>query len=367
MRQDPDPDHADWVRRLRERARLDAEELVPAPQFDVYGVMAPPLQPAALAEAEQIDGHWKRIAVAYGDWADPAGPFLLVTTAATRQDAASPRTRTDLLRSIDRERNRIADHAGVDEEDPHEPPAYTRGKLLIGDVRVTGSLCRHGSLWAARLLTGGLTVTVVSRGVARSRVRLGVVTDLALYLQGRNEMLGRLSERHRQQPPLVLEPAEGVLAYRALADVVLASQARTSAAARAGREPRRRAGEGLAWRALWQRAVGEQARLSGIGAAEAGEVVTRVINHVSHLQEQAPWFTADPELRERAIEETLRHAALGEDVPSRLAQQAWANYWAQHSSPGMAEPAAGGFARLSAGEPLIRAWLRAWQDWAGRR
>jgi hypothetical protein len=36
--------------------------------------------------------------------------------------------------------------------------------------------------------------------------------------------------------------------------------------------------------------------------------------------------TAEPRLRESAIDETLRNAVLGKDVPSKPAQQAWARY-----------------------------------------
>jgi hypothetical protein len=42
------------------------------------------------------------------------------------------------------------------------------------------------------------------------------------------------------------------------------------------------------------------------------------------LQGKAPWFSDDPRLRAAAIDETLRHAMLGEAVPSERAQDAWA-------------------------------------------
>ncbi|HEY5986359.1 MAG TPA: hypothetical protein VIV12_08290 [Streptosporangiaceae bacterium] len=76
MRQVPEPDSGEWVRRMRERARLDAEELLPRRPFGVFGLAAPLLRPAALAEAGQVDGEWETITVAYGNWADPAGPFV---------------------------------------------------------------------------------------------------------------------------------------------------------------------------------------------------------------------------------------------------------------------------------------------------
>ena len=45
---------------------------------------------------------------------------------------------------------------------------------------------------------------------------------------------------------------------------------------------------------------------------------------------EAAWFTADPRLREAAIDETLRHAMLGDAVPSETAQEAWARHWSAH-------------------------------------
>jgi hypothetical protein len=366
MRQVPEPDGGEWAARMRERARLDAEDLLPRPAFGVYGLAAPPLRPIALAEAGRVDGEWETITLAYGDWADPAGPFVTVASAAVRPGAPGLGAEAELVRVIDQERNRLADHAGVDEEEPPGPPEYWPEELRVGELRFSGLLCRHGSVWTARLLADGVIVTVAGRGVGQGSVRLDPVADLEPYLRGRGEMLGRLAERHRQQPPPVPEPAEGVAAYRALAEAALGSQARLLAALRAGREPRHRAGEGATMHALWQRAVREQARISGIDARQADEIVTLVINHLTHLQEQAPWFTARLQLREAAIDETLRHADLGEDVPSKPAQHAWARYWAHHTSLGAHEPGAALRAELTAGEPLISAWLQAWSAWTGR-
>jgi len=116
-------------------------------------------------------------------------------------------------------------------------------------------------VWAARLQAGRVTVTAAGRGVGPGSVRPGLVADLEPYLRGRGEMPGRLAERHRQVPPPDPVPAEGVAAYRALAEAALGSQARLLAALRAGRKPWRRAGEGGHARAV---AAREQARISGI-------------------------------------------------------------------------------------------------------
>jgi hypothetical protein len=72
------------------------------------------------------------------------------------------------------------------------------------------------------VVSDGLIVTLVVRGVDPGAVRLDPVAELAPYLQARNERLGRLAEYHRQQPAPILAPAEGVAAYRALAEATLA-------------------------------------------------------------------------------------------------------------------------------------------------
>jgi hypothetical protein len=349
---------------MRDRARLDAEELVPRPPFPVFGLAEPSLRPLALAEAGQVNGVWETITLAYGEWAAQAGPYVAVTTMAGPAHTRDGGTEAELARVIDDERNRLADHAGMDEEEPPGPPAYAHEPLLLGDLEVRALVGRHGSVWVAYLPVGAVSVTATGRGIAPGVMRLGPVTDLEPYLRGRNVALGQLAERHRQRPPPVLEPAEGVAAYRALAEATLESQARDAAALRAGRVPRYRAGEGAIMGALWQRAVSEQARISGIDARQADEIVTRVVNHLMQLQEQAPWFTAEPGLREAAIDETLRHGVLGEAVPSEAAQRAWASYWAHQSSLGGHEPGPALRAELTASGALISAWLRAWSAWA---
>ncbi len=367
MRHVPDPDRDEWVRRLRERARLDAEELLPRPPFGVVGLAAPLLRPAVLAEAMRAGDEWETIGLAYGNWADPAGPFVSVGTAAVRLDVSGLDARAELLRVIDRERNRIATHAWIDEDEPPGPPEYRREGLRIGERRASALVCQHGNVWAARLEEGGVTVTVASRSVGPGSVRLGPVHDLGPFLRERGEMLGLLAERYRQQSPPVLEPADGVAAYRALAEAELDSHTRLLAALSSGREPRHRAGEGATMHALWQRAVREQARISGISSRQADEVVTLVVNHLTHLQDQAAWFTAEPALRAAAVDETLRYAVLGEDVASKSAQQAWARYWGRRTYPGTHQPGASLPAELMADQPLTSAWLEAWSAWARTR
>jgi hypothetical protein len=352
MRHVPEPDRDDWIARMRERARLDAEELVPRPGFGVFGLAEPKLRPAALAETSQVNGEWDSISLAYGDWEGADAPRVTVTTAARRASESAREAEAELLWALAQERNRIAAHADIDEDDPDEPPEYSRTEQSLGTERVAGLLGRQGNVWAARVEAHGRIVTIVGRGLEPASVRLEPVTDLAPYLQGRNQVLGRLVERQRLQPAPVLQPAEGVAAYRALAESELASQARLVEALEAGRPPRYKAREGAIRHALWQRAVREQARITGIAERQANEIVTLVVNHLTQLQEKAPWFTAVPALREAAIDETLRYSVLGEAVASKPAQQAWARCWAyQMSAAGLDELEAGPPARGAGGAP----------------
>jgi len=367
MREIPEPEREEWIARLRERARLDAAELVPRPPFPVYGLLIPELGQRALAEAGQVNDAWTEISLAYGDWAAPAGPWVCVTTAAPEPGAAHRSPQATLLHALDQERNRIADHAGVDEGEPAEPPAFSQTQIIVDGRAAAAVLCLHGGLWAARLEADGGTVTVVGRGSDPGSVQLGLVDDLEPYLRGRGEMLGRLTEAYRRRPPPVLAPAEGLAAFRALIDETLGSQARLLAALKADRTPRHTADESAVRHAMWQRAVGEQARLSGSTPREADEVVTLVVNHVGHLAEETAWFAADPVLREAAIDETLRYSVLGEDVPSRDAQQAWARYWNEQLSLGRKEEEELHQTIRGMHEDLLPSWQDVWQAWAQGR
>jgi hypothetical protein len=155
-------------------------------------------------------------------------------------------------------------------------------------------------MWAARLIDGppGVIVTISGLGSDPDMVRLEPVTDLAPMLAARGEVFARLRERRRATPQPVLEPPDGVAAWRALADFPLAANARMREAAQAGREPRTPVGSGPMHAALWQRAVRERQRLAG-GTTRAVDAVTSVINHLGHLDERAAWFSTDARLRGR--------------------------------------------------------------------
>ena len=379
MSESPDDEYREWVRRLRDQSRRDAESLVPRPDYPVFGLAAPALTPAVLLH-QSTNGFPVLVALRYGSWETATGPHVTVTSAAPNSEiwAASPTPgvpasftygrsdrdpERDLIREIDAERKRVAVHAEVDQEEPAEPPRYSRETLPVGDALV----CRHGTMWAARLIDGSpeVIVTITGHGTDPDVVRLEPVTDLGPMLAARNEMIGRLAERRRATPPPVLEPAEGVAAWRALADFSLASSARIREAAQSGREPRTPIGSGPMHAALWQRAVRERQRLAGGTARAADDAVTAVINHVGHLDERAAWFGTDARLREAAIDETLRRALLGDSVPSEPAQDAWDRYWSEHLAWLRVDPEeAERLAQARNRETLADYWLRAWARWA---
>jgi hypothetical protein len=346
-----DPSDSEWIRRMREIARQDAEELVPRPGFGVLGLAAPALRPGVLTAYSQMNEVWDSISLGYGDPTAADGPFVSVTTAAGPH-VVTTEADAELLRAIDAERNRVADQAGVDEDEPASPPSYERARLPFGEALI----CRHGALWAARVLAGGDVVTVTGRGVAAELIRLSPVDDLRPYFDARNEILGQLAELRRNAAPPVLEPAEGVAAFRALAEHTLDQHARLRESTLDRRAPRHRAGDSALYHALWQRAVREQQRIAGMDKRAADEVVTRVVNHLGQLLEDAAWF-ADPRLRAAATDETLRHAMLGDDVPSIAAQLVWERYWTARMAP-LADP--------RASQPVLNDWLAAWAAWARR-
>jgi hypothetical protein len=390
MRVVPDDEYPEFIRRLREQARRDAEELVPRPGFPIFGLAAPSLTPALVSETMKTNGEWTLITLAYGRPEDvPAGPYATVTTLAVPPDADEPTfavgmpggrhgigVEGELRSAVEREQDRGAQRAD-DAEDSGpwadgppagdasaEPVAAGRETLPDGEALVV----RQGDVWAARLLPGEarVAVTVVGRGVSPESVRLEQVPSLRPLIEARNAELTRRIERNREKtgprPPVPdLPPAEGVAALRALADFTLATSREIRGPDRARRHPgheRERAGMR---RALWQRAVAERQRLAGEDERAASDVVTSAVNHLGNLASNAAWFTADERLREAAIDETLRHAMLDERVPSEHAQYLWARRWANQMAgfgpdPGPDEIIARAKARQRVEGDLMAAW-----------
>jgi hypothetical protein len=354
---------------LREQARRDAELLVPRPGYPILGLAAPELTPAVVSGYQTFDGEWMVITLEYGPWETADGSRVTVTSQAIDAEMiASPPAFSG--ESAEAElRDAVAQElARAPTADQAEPAVITRELLPAGEALV----CRRGGVWAARLLADEeyVAVTVVGRNVAPESVRLARMTDLRPMIEARAaETLQRIERRRAQpRPPLPdLPPADGVAAFLALAEFILARQAEIREAVRSGTRPPALspAGDGGMYSALWQRAVREQQRIAGVDGTTADAMVTSVINHLGHLAQHAEWFADDARLRETAIDETLRHAVLRDMVASDPAQRAWARYWGAHlAGLGHAGPASDLAAEMQAHQAGQDRWLAAWASWA---
>jgi hypothetical protein len=340
-----------------------AAGLVPRPGYPIYGLAAPTLRPVTVTESQRQYGAWEVIVLSYGD--TKAGPYVQVIMAG-------PDAQPSIATTVEAD--------GTERTEPWEPPALaesTRERLPAGEALVT----RHGDQWRARLLDRPetVTVTLIGRGAAPDDVRLESLPDLeAIFAAQHEEMIARIERARRNrvrrppEPEPDLEPAEGIAALRALTDFTLRSEAEHRAAVRDRSIPPHSPAWGQMhgariYGALWRRAAREYQRLSGADPRTADDVITTAVNHLGHLAEHAPWFTADERLREAATDETLRHAMLGDPVPSEPAQRAWSRYWSGRLGAGddgfSAEEA---LARHERARPLQADWLAAWESWAGQ-
>jgi hypothetical protein len=318
--------------------------------------------------------NWTLVTLRYGAPAGTSGPLVEVTSQVTDPGVVAVPSAVygaglaeELRYAAEQELGRTSPAAPA----VPGPALVARETLPAGDALV----CRLGDAWAARLIEHAerVVVTLVGRDVAPESVRLTRVADLRPMLEAHvAELERRLSSRRGQpRPPLAdLPAAEGVDAFRALADFVMARQAEIRAAARArpGAGPRGRpptAWDGGTYNALWQRAARERQRLAGADANAADAMVTSVINHLGQLAEHAGWFADDERLREAAIDETLRAAVLGDTVASEPAQRAWASHWDRHLA-GMRRrgPGSDFQAEMRARDATVDEWLAAWASWA---
>jgi hypothetical protein len=388
MRVVRDDEYPEFIRRLREQARRDADELVPRPGFPVYGLAAPSLTPAVVSQTTRTNGEWTLITLTYGRPEDmPNGPYVTVTTLAVSPDADKHRSEIgmpaghgtgvegELRFAVERDQDRAGLQAGDAGRDgpaargsAAEPAVVARETLPDGEALVV----RQGSVWAARLLPGETraAVMVAGRGVSPDSVRLEQVPSLRPFIEARIEELTRRIERNRgkRRPSLPapdLPPAEGVAALRALADHTLAAHAEIRASRGTGRRPG--LGPPGLHSALWQRAIRERQRLGGEDERAAEDAVTSAVNHLGYLDSEAAWFTADARLREAAIDETLRYTLLDDRVPSERAQYLWARYWAARTSLSRRLDLEPGehLARAAANHETFEAnWNAAWEAWS---
>lgn len=329
----------EWIARLRRTALRDAEEIAPRPSFPVFGLAQPELGLGVLTSLS--DSSAEEITLAYGDPLAQSGPHLSINTALPADDEAAGALR----RMLDDEHNRIVDHAGVEDPDDGEPAEFSDTITTVDGVELTGPIYREGPLWTARFTVSDVVVTVVARGVEPTSLRLATVGDLRPYLERRGEWIARLIEAHRRRPVPELPPAAGLDVYRLLIGELLGFQSRHRLAAREGRLPRRRVGDGRLYGPMWQRAVRELERSGRLSREAANRTVTSVINQLTRLSDRADWFS-DQRLADLAVDETIRYAVLGQPVSSRDAQLAWERVTVD-------------------GRPEdTKVWLETWAKWA---
>jgi antitoxin (DNA-binding transcriptional repressor) of toxin-antitoxin stability system len=379
MRQVPDEEQPEFIRRLREQARRDTEMFRPRPGYPIYGLTAPELTPVTRTQSSWANGEWTSITLTFGSRTE--GPCVSVTTAAhdqgTRSHARTKPLGSDprpaLVAAIERELGGAGYNREWAELGSGEQPVITREHLADGEALVA----RYGQAWAARLLDAvaagdQVVVTVTGLGAEPESVRLKPLADLGPIFEAQVAKLERIIEKRRSEPqppqpaPPELPRAEGVDALRVLIAFTLAAHAEIRAARDPGTQRRQ---HGPNWAstggALWQRAVREQQRLTGADAEAADDAVTSVVFQLGHLAEMAPWFAADMRLRELAIDETLRYAMHGERVSSAKPQWAWTRRWAAYTAGlGLAPGTDSLVGDREPSAALYDEWLAAWAAWA---
>ena len=341
-----------WLESVRRQGELSQDQLAAAPPFRVAGLAMPLVEPSYLAgwswesmtthgRAEGATVHGEgvhEISLFYGRMDAPAGPAVTVTTSIVGDYGHQVHS---LEYELADERDRLFDHAGIDEPDPSGTPAHVTGLLRIGGAPVQADVCRHGELWAARaelaLAEAGpnnnrLVVTVVALGIAFEKVELAWVEDLRPLVLARRRLLDeRLAEGPPPSPTPTFPPDLDV--HRELIEGSLRQARQIEEALAEGRPPSPRPrSSGRDHHALWQAAVESQSQRRSQSAEQANAAVTAMVNQMTQLAEAAPWF-GDAPLRAAAIGETVAYTARGEVVPSQRAQEAWEAYWATRPSP----------------------------------
>jgi hypothetical protein len=357
--------HLPWWE-LRQMKR----QLRAGPSFPVYEARQPHLGAGALADAEGSDAGVDVVGLVWGDTSSESGPMLQVRTPRMPTGGHGGLVEPDLDEVLADERDRLYDHAGVDEPEPKTLQQYT-GNLPIDDRRVSVTVRREDGLWGARAVVDvepdAVMVTVVARGAAFDTVRLGRVADLAPYLAARRRFM-RQVDKHGPvlTPPeqLDLPPARGLQAHLAFVESALSDAEQLRSAIREGRRYRPPRNWGERYGLLREAAVRAQLTLAGDTRAQAEDAVSSLVNHLVQLAEEADWF-ADPALRHAAIDETIRYVVFDADVASRLAQQAWQRTWsARRRLPPRSDSMREFFTSL---EHDRIAWLDAWRHWTEAR
>ena len=343
--------------------------------FRLYGPTAPLLSSPTLASWERHNSELVLVVLAHGEHFAPEGPYVQVQTAS----AAAGQRSSSLHDVIEDERDRLYEHAGIDEGEYRDLPVESEPWFTIDGIPVRAALRVEGRLWAARLSLGGpdcplrsrggepVTLTVTGRGVTPDRVGLRTVEDLEPYAVGRQERLAALAARRSQRRgpsgPEQPEPV-GLDAHRRLVEYSVQHALRVEAALESGHPPREPRSGREDDSALWESAVRQQMRLAGEERAAANDAVTALVNQMVQLARRVDWFPGSPDAR-AAVEESIRYTVFDSEVASVDAQRAWRAQWSRHDFPSDRR----GPDRRERQEQQIEAdaqWLGLWQNWRER-
>jgi hypothetical protein len=334
---------------MRERWAADEAALRRAP-FPIVGLAPPFPGPVSLGSLETGNGQVLKVGLLYGETGLDSGPRVMVCTAPASADRSSNPV-ADLLRSLLREFE-----GDAEDSSPNHGVMQLAEVLLDGAPQPTHTL-DNGRSWTAvaeSWLDGiPVRVTVAARGRPLSDVALARVDDLEPFFAGRRERVEAVLARAGSQAgpeDWDLPPASGLAGHQALVSAMIAMTQARMAAGGLVRSPSLRSD----YARLWEVATRAQMALAGQQREQAEDAVHSLVNQLCQLAESASWFS-NSDLADKAVAETLDQVALGRDVPSAGAQQAWSRYWSLH---GQRPPA---FETLSSAK---ESWLAAWQHWA---
>jgi hypothetical protein len=162
----------------------------------VVGLAAPALTPAALGSWETVNGA-TTVTLCYGARTEQRGPFVSVRTSAL---PAQDEPTLQALHAA--ERDRLYDHAGIDEPDPSEVRTGI-AELLIDGGQLASTMRSEDGVWAGRAelpAEPGTLVTVLARGVPPPAIRLALVSDFAPLWAARQEWIAQLAAPRDANP-----------------------------------------------------------------------------------------------------------------------------------------------------------------------
>lgn len=334
----------EWRERIA-RHQAEMEDRIRRCGLALVGLAESGPSPGMVGSTEGAGEQITSVGLSYGDLIRPDG---------SRVDVHTARLGLDMRGLLEDALDQVGDDSPV-------PDRAVPASLVVDGAPVAATMLRAGDrFWAAQCWHRDHEIVVVARDWAPEAASLASVPDVEPFLRARAAYIAAL----REDPPAPPAPVDVDDPHRALVDALLAATVAISEDRLREHLRVRRSIHGL-----WEATVSAQAELTGQSRDEANDVVTTMVNQLTGLREHAPWFTADPRLREAAITETIAYwTGADRSVPSRPAQEAWQRHWEGRRGwpPEVLtaeDPATRRtwFERLRAGQ---ESWLSAWAAWA---